>query len=186
MKKLTFAVAFFMLFNNSFANGLLTNTNQSTQFVRMMSRNASLGIDGVYYNPAGLIKLEDGWHFSLNNQSVFQTKTIINDYPLLNNNGNPAGSVYEGKVNMPFFPSGFAVYKSDKWAYSFGFGPNAGGGTTNYDRGLPSFETPISKVVPQLAGIGQIDPSLTVTGYDVDMDFGFKFCCLGSATGSNI
>lgn len=60
MKRLTFVFALSMQLTLSFANGLLTNTNQSTQFVRMMSRNASLGIDGVYYNPAGLIKLEDG------------------------------------------------------------------------------------------------------------------------------
>ena len=45
----------------SFAGGLLTNTNQSAQFVRMLSRNASTQIDAVYFNPAGLIKLENGW-----------------------------------------------------------------------------------------------------------------------------
>jgi long-chain fatty acid transport protein len=169
MKKLTSAVALFLLINASYANGLLTNTNQSTQFVRMMSRNASIGIDGVYYNPAGLIKLDDGWHFSFNNQSIFQTITIVSEYPLLNKTDNSIGSVYEGKIDMPFFPSGFAVYKKNKWAFSFGFGPNVGGGTTKYDRGLPSFEIPISQVVPQLSGLGQIDPSYSVTGYDTDL-----------------
>ncbi len=169
MKKLTLVFVMLILVTASFANGLLTNTNQSTQFVRMMSRNASLDIDGVYYNPAGLIKLEDGWHFSLNNQSIFQTITIMSDFPLLNKNGNPDGSVYEGKSDMPFFPSGFAVYKRNKWALSFGFGPNVGGGTTKYKRGLPSFEIPISKVVPELEGLGEIDPSFAVTGYDVDL-----------------
>ena len=37
----------------SLAGGLLTNTNQHVAFNRMMSREASIGIDGVYYNPAG-------------------------------------------------------------------------------------------------------------------------------------
>ena len=39
----------------SFAGGLLTNTNQHVAFNRMMSREASIGIDGVYYNPAGVV-----------------------------------------------------------------------------------------------------------------------------------
>ena len=37
----------------TFAGGLLTNTNQHVAFNRMMSREASIGIDGVYYNPVG-------------------------------------------------------------------------------------------------------------------------------------
>ncbi len=42
MRKLIFIAAFFMLANVVFAGGLLTNTNQSAQFIRLMSRNASL------------------------------------------------------------------------------------------------------------------------------------------------
>ena len=37
----------------TFAGGLVTNTNQSAQYVRMLSRNASTQIDAVYFNPAG-------------------------------------------------------------------------------------------------------------------------------------
>jgi len=168
MKKLSFAFVLCMLFNISFANGLLTNTNQSTQFVRMMSRNASLGIDGVYYNPAGLIKLDDGWHFSVNNQSIFQTKTIDTEFPWLNDGH------YEGKTTVPFFPTGFAVYKNNKWAFSFGFGPNAGGGSVTYDRGIPSFEIPLSKYA---AGLSTLTPLLlqsglpTVSGYNANLSF---------------
>ena len=36
------------------AGGLVTNTNGSAAWVRSISRNATLGIDGVYFNPAGL------------------------------------------------------------------------------------------------------------------------------------
>lgn len=165
MKKLTFLVAFTMLVNVAFSNGLLTNTNQSAQFIRMMSRNASLGIDAVYYNPAGLIKLENGWHFSVNSQTIFQTKTIDSKFPWLND------GIYEGVVQVPVFPSGFAVYKKDKLALSFGFGPNAGGGTATFERGLPSFEIPITKIVPAMAGLTLIDPSLAVSGYDANLTF---------------
>jgi len=35
----------------------------STSFVRMPSRNASQEIDAVYYNPAGILGLKNGFHF---------------------------------------------------------------------------------------------------------------------------
>jgi len=38
-----------------FAGGLVTNTNQSASFIRMPSLDAVIGIEGVYYNPAGLV-----------------------------------------------------------------------------------------------------------------------------------
>lgn len=165
MKKSTFFAAFFMFAQLAFAGGLLTNTNQSAQFIRMMSRNASTGIDAVYFNPAGLIKMEDGWHFAVYNQTIFQTKPVDSKFPLLND-----GS-YEGVVNVPVFPTAFAVYKMDNWAFSLGFGPNAGGGSATFDKGLPSFEIPITKVVPGLAGLTKIDPALNVTGYDAALSF---------------
>jgi long-chain fatty acid transport protein len=165
MRKLTFLAAMFMLTNFAFAGGLLTNTNQSAQFIRMMSRNASLDIDAVYYNPAGLTKLQDGWHFGVYSQTIFQDKTVECGFPLLN---EPS---YLGTVEVPVFPTAFAVYKKEKWAFSFGFGPNAGGGSAEFERGLPSFEIPISKVVPGLAGLSQISPALSVTGYNADLYF---------------
>ncbi|MBN1985529.1 MAG: hypothetical protein JW761_04445, partial [Prolixibacteraceae bacterium] len=138
MKKLSLFAAFFMLIQVTFAGGLLTNTNQSAQFIRMLSRNASTDIDGVYFNPAGLIKLEDGWHFAFYSQTIFQDKTVDSKFPLLNDGH------YVGKVTVPVFPTAFAVYKKENWAFSLGFGPNAGGGSADFDRGLPSFEIPIT------------------------------------------
>jgi len=118
-----------------FAGGIVSNTNQSAQFVRMLSRNASTQIDAVYFNPAGLVRMDDGFHFSLHNQSIFQDKTISTTFPGLNK------SEYVGEVQAPLFPSFFAVYKKDKLALSFGFGPNGGGGSAEFNGGLPSFET---------------------------------------------
>ncbi|MBT6006517.1 MAG: hypothetical protein HOG79_12430, partial [Prolixibacteraceae bacterium] len=120
MKKLTLFAALFMLTQMTFAGGLLTNTNQSAQFIRMLSRNASTDIDAVYFNPAGLIKLQDGWHFAVYNQSIYQTKPVKSNFPLLND-GN-----YEGIVKVPAFPTAFGVYKKENWAISLGFGPNGG------------------------------------------------------------
>ena len=55
----------------TFAGGLLTNTNQHVAFNRMMSREASIGIDGVYYNPAGVVFMGEGNHLAINWQLAY-------------------------------------------------------------------------------------------------------------------
>jgi long-chain fatty acid transport protein len=152
----------FVVFTTT-AGGLLTNTNQSAQWVRMLSRNASTQIDAVYYNPAGLIKLNNGWHFALYNQSIFQEKTVNSGYPLLND------GEYIGKVKAPVFPTAFGVYKTDNWALSLGFGPNGGGGSADFKRGLATFEIPLSRLVPELKGLSAL--GYNVNGYNADISF---------------
>jgi len=164
MKKLAMLIAgAFLLMNVAFAGGILTNTNQSTQFARMLSRNASTDLDAVYFNPAGLTQLKNGFYFGLHNQSISQNRTINSEFPLLNH------ADYKGKVSAPVFPTAFAVYKLDNWAFSAGFGPNGGGGSAKYDKGLPSFEKQIASSVPALAGLSAL--GFPVTGYGVDISF---------------
>jgi len=141
---------------------LVTNTNQSVIYLRYPARGASTDLDAVYYNPAGTTKLSDGFHIALHNQSIFQEKTVTNDFLFLNEN------TYIGEVKVPFFPTFFAVYKVNDLAISFGFGPNAGGGSADYATGLPSFEIPISAVPYVLANPPY---NLPVTGYNADIAF---------------
>ncbi len=145
----------FLLMDTAFAGGILTKTNQSAQFIRMVSRNASTDIDAVYYNPAGLGQLENGFYFSLNNQSLYQTYTVNSEFKYLNN------PEYIGDMNAPLFPTAFAVYKKDKWSVSLGFGPNAGGGSITYATGLPSFEKQISTLPISLSSQGLPTTSYT-------------------------
>ena len=93
MRRLSLFASLFMLSTFTFAGGLLTNTNQSAQFIRMMSRNASYDIDAVYFNPAGVIKLEDGWHFALYSQTIFQDRNVESQFPLLNDAGASSSKV---------------------------------------------------------------------------------------------
>ncbi len=139
---------------------IVTNTNQSILFLRFPARNASTDIDAVYYNPAGTARLSDGWHFSLNNQSIFQEKTVKNEFPSLNND------TFVGDVMAPLFPSVFAVYKKNKLAFSFGFGPNAGGGSAEFKEGLPSFETGLSTLPLLVSLLG-----FPTTQYSADISF---------------
>lgn len=147
---------------------ILTNTNQSAAYIRMLSRNASLDVDAVYYNPAGLVRLPDGWHFALHNQVIFQDKKINSSFPLLNNPD------YVGTIRVPVYPNLYAVYKKNRLALSFGFGPNAGGGSARYKTGLPSFEEPIASVRLNLESW-----DLPTSGYDVDIFFKGKSVYLG-------
>lgn len=161
--KITLLLLLVLVVSLSFAGGLLTNANQSTHYVRTLSRNASTSIDAAYYNPAGLAKLDNGLYLSVHNQSIFQTKTITNDFYLLNQN------TFEGDVVAPLFPSGFAVYKTNKLAFSLAFGPNAGGGSATFENGLPSFEIGIAKNIPALSGLSAL--GYPVEAYDADIYF---------------
>lgn len=50
MKKITMALlAIMFLGNTAFAGGILTNTNQSVNFLRNPARDAAIGLDGVYW-----------------------------------------------------------------------------------------------------------------------------------------
>jgi long-chain fatty acid transport protein len=139
---------------------ILTNSNQSAQYFRLLCRNPSTDIDAVYYNPAGLTKLANGLHFSLSNQTIFQEKTITNAFPRLNQDS------YTGKTTVPLFPNVYAVYKKDRLALSLGFGPNAGGGSADYNRGLPSFETSIATLPLLLTSM-----RIPTTKYAADIAF---------------
>ena len=140
------------------AGGILTNTNQSAMYIRMMARDATLGLDAVYFNPAGLSLLNDGFYLSINNQTLGQTRWITSNYSQFNN------SEYTGKIFAPAFPDLFATYKKGNLAVSLGFMPIGGGGGAKYDKGLPSFEYGIANLVPSLSSYG-------VTGYSADISF---------------
>ncbi|MDZ7634495.1 MAG: hypothetical protein U5L72_08695 [Bacteroidales bacterium] len=144
MRKILTLVSAMAITGSLFAGGLVTNTNHSAYMVRMLSRQASTGVDAAYFNPAGLTKLADGFHFSVNNQTIGQTKTITNDYYFL----TEKPTEYVGTVSAPIFPGVYAVYKTGKLAFSAGFNPIGGGGGAEYATGLPSFETQIANLVP--------------------------------------
>jgi long-chain fatty acid transport protein len=162
MRKLLIFVVAVLISGSLLAGGLVTNTNQSAMFTRLQNRNASTGIDAVYYNPAGLTKLGDGLHLSLNNQTIGQTKTVGNNYSFLT--GTPVD--YVGDVSAPIYPGVYAAYKKGKLAFSFGFNPIGGGGGAKYNAGLPSFEIPISDLKPMLSSMG-----LITSQYDADIFF---------------
>jgi len=162
MKKLLTIFAAILMTGSLMAGGLVTNTNQSALFTRFLSRNASTWIDAVYFNPAGLSTLEDGFYLSLSNQSIGQSKSILNNYSYLS--GTP--KEYIGNVSAPLFPGIYMAYNTGKWSFSAGFNPIGGGGGATYNTGLPSFEMGIADLVPLLASQG-----ISTTQYSADIFF---------------
>ena len=139
---------------SAFAGGLLTNTNQSVHFLRNPARDASTEIDAVYTNPAGVILLGEGFHFSVNNQSAFQTRTITSTSPIFMMNGGSDVKTFKGKASVPIVPSVMGVYKKGNWALSGSIAIAGGGGKATFNQGLPSFEAAAgaSTSVVKLAG----------------------------------
>jgi len=177
MRRLKLLISSLLLGQMAFAGGMVTNTNQSAAYIRMLARDASTDVDAVFYNPAGLTKLADGFYVQLNNQTVSQTRIITSTNSQLNN------GTYNGDVFVPFLPSAFAVYKTGDWAFSGGFAVVGGGGSAKYDTGLPSFENQIASMPDALFDLKKI--GYDVTGYDVNLNFEGTSAYLGFQAGAS-
>ena len=159
------------------AGGLLTNTNQNVAFNRMMSREASIGIDGVYSNPAGVAFMPDGAHLSINWQMAMQSRTIENEYApfAYNANDNSTTRKFKGKALAPVIPSVQFAYNFNDWSIQANLALGGGGGKCEFDNGLGSFERIVSNTAlgvyqlasgidgasQQLAALGIKDPGLS-------------------------
>ena len=164
---------------DAFAGGILTNTNQSIQFLRNPARDAAIAIDGVYLNPAGVAFLSDGFHLSLNLQNASQTRTVTGVFAPFaygaNNNGSST-KTFKGEAKAPVLPSIQAAYNKKNWSFQFGFGVTGGGGKCHFKQGLPSFEGTVA-LLPLLSqnldavtnkmGLGSLGLP-TVDSYDMD------------------
>lgn len=139
----------------TFAGGLLTNTNQHVAFNRMMSREASIGIDGVYYNPAGVVFMGEGSHLAINWQAAWQTRTINNDYQLFTKNVNNPTTPrdFKGKAVAPVIPSFQYAYNKGRWSLQGNFALTGGGGKCTFDNGLGSFEKIVSETAMGAIGL---------------------------------
>ena len=149
----------------TFAGDYLTNTNQNAAFLRMIARGASIDIDGVYSNPAGLSFLShEGFYLSLTGQSAYQTREIDATFPLFQQADGTNGSrLYKGTASAPFIPSFQGLYKKDNWVISASFAITGGGGKASFSNGLPMFDALAMGMIHQQTG-GQVTPQM----YDIN------------------
>jgi len=157
---------------------LFTIPNMSTSFVRMPSRESSQEIDGVFFNPAGLIGLDNGFHLQINNQFQFIRKGMTSEYDAFNDQS----SYYAFDVNNFTFPTLFAVWKQQKLAFSLGvYSAVGGGGGASFDN-LPSAELPLADMNNLLSGILKIyDDFYGFEQSYSDIDYRYDFVSKGLA-----
>ncbi|WP_033148363.1 OmpP1/FadL family transporter [Prevotella sp. P6B1] len=179
MKKINVLLASLMLTaatTTATAGGILTNTNQSIDFLRNPARDAAIGLDGVYSNPAGVAFLPEGFYFGINWQYAHQTRTIECNNPLFalgKKNDGKSTKTFEGIADAPFIPSIQAAYNKGNWSLQFNFSVPAGGGACEFADGLGSFESVVGGIAQQLSGLDQLATALGqtapgVSGYDMD------------------
>ena len=158
-----------------FAGGILTNTNQNLAFNRMMSREGSIGIDGVYYNPAGVAFLKPGNYLSLGWQMASQSRTIENDYHFFTNNTqNPTTPrEFRGTAFAPVLPSIQYAHNWERFSVQANFGVIGGGGKCTFKNGLGSFEKIVAETALGAVGLaGAIDQALGQYMFTTDAMFG--------------
>ncbi len=153
-----------------YAGGIVTNTNQSASFIRMPAQDATISIEGVYFNPAGLVHLDNGFYVSLSSQTVSQTREISSTFDMNK-------TEFQGDVFAPVFPTFYAVYKKDKVAYSLGVNPIGGGGSANFENGLPSFEQMVAELPLSLTagGIATDEYSMKSSFNGSSLNWGIQF-----------
>jgi len=106
------------------AGGIVNKQNFSAEYLRTFSRNAATdAADATVFNPAGVMKMEDGFYVNL---GIF--------YALKDYNNEIGGTDYGSDVPS-IVPGLFALYKQDKWAGFFAFTIPSGGGEVDYKDG---------------------------------------------------
>ena len=167
MKKINALLAGVMLTaatTTATAGGILTNTNQSIDFLRNPARDAAIGLDGVYSNPAGVAFMPEGFYLGINWQYAHQTRTIESTNPVFalgKKNGGLGVKTFEGVADAPCIPSIQAAYNKGNWSVQFNFSVPGGGGKCEFADGLGSFESVVGSIANQLSPLG-------ATGYDMD------------------
>ncbi len=114
----------FTLASPVMAGGIDNKHNFSAEYIRTLNRNATTdSADGVVYNPAGMVKMEDGLYVSLSGQYAFK------DY------SNTVGGTEYDSDEPDMVPGLFALFGKDKWAGYAAFTIPCGGGSVDYSDG---------------------------------------------------
>lgn len=100
-------------------------SNNSASYFQNPSQTAGITAEGVFYNPAGTVFLEDGNYVNANMQnSLIQESMTINGDKLASNN-------YAGAPSFNF------LHKNGNYSLFANLSVIAGGATLKYDEGVP-------------------------------------------------
>ena len=114
----------FVLVSNVYAGAAVNKTNWSAEYIRTLNRNAATDYaDIAAFNPAGTVKLQNG--FTINASGQYLDKDYKNKVDGENFKSDKSSA----------FPGAFAVYKKDKWTLFGSFTFVGGGGEVDWDNG---------------------------------------------------
>lgn len=131
MKKFFAILSAMLLAGAVFADGVSQYEDQSAEYGRTLNRNASIGVDSAYYNPAGTAFMPNGMYVAGGTDIIIQNVTAKGV-----NTGSGAGTYGEGELDLernsfiPYFARAMFVWKQDQMAVSVAVVPFAGGGFT--------------------------------------------------------
>jgi long-chain fatty acid transport protein len=133
-------------------------TNLSVEWMRMPARNAaSDSADLVVYNPAALVRLGEGFHFNLGNQSLLRKPR--HTYSMTYGIGDRS---FAQEGVDPFLPNFYAAYTKDKWAVYGGLYISGGGAVADYPDG--SFATDMVSLMVLVSPV--LDDNGQPSGYN--------------------
>lgn len=149
------------------AGGINTNTNQSAAFLRSIARDASTDVDAPYANPSGTAFMKDGWHISLNTQTFFQNRYARVDKSSVIEEGRE----FKGESFVPSLPSLFLAWHHGDFALSSHLGVIGGGGSVEFDDGIPTFAALLASPLKQMeAGLTEKGLKTTNSAVDISLD----------------
>ena len=133
-------------------------------------RYASTGVDAVFYNPAGTVKMKDGTHIGFSNQSSYKKYWFNDDSPLL------PRDEYTSYVFSPVFPNLHVVHNKEKIAYMIGVDLIGGGGAGTHDYGLQFSD--------YIAMDHLVSQGIPIESLNVKSEFGGYYAAVGLSIGA--
>ncbi len=136
--------------------------NYTAEYNANMAQQGAISpTTSVYYNPAGLMRLQNGTYFTGGVQIAFGKETMKYD-----TNGNPfapaSSNDYDADLLAPI-PNFALIKKDDERAYFWTFGGIAGGGELEYKDGFAGLKV-LEDAVPGIYGINAKDTGSSATG----------------------
>ncbi len=123
---LSASIALSLMAQPAFADGIVNKQSLSADYTRSFTRHAATDYaDIVVYNPAGVMKMENGSYAKLD------FVTLQKDYT----NSVPGMGEFDQADTFTVIPSFFALYKQERWAGFLAVTIPGGGGIVDYDKG---------------------------------------------------
>ncbi len=136
------ALLAFFVPSSLFAGGAENKHNFSAEYIRTLNRNAAIdSADAVVYNPAGTVRMENGYYMNLSGQyaikkysNAIQSKSYEDDVPNI-------------------IPSAFFLYKKEKWTGFAAFTVVCGGGEVEYEEGSVTTAALARRIIARSGGL---------------------------------